>query len=43
MIYINASASYNARMVKSNMLRRLGVKPLPPSGVIEWVRMVDLA
>jgi uncharacterized damage-inducible protein DinB len=26
-----------------NMLRRLGVKPLPPSSVIEWVRMVDVA
>ena len=24
-----------------NMLRHLGVKPLPPSSVIEWVRAVD--
>ncbi|HEY8751153.1 MAG TPA: DinB family protein [Tepidisphaeraceae bacterium] len=24
-----------------NMLRQLGVAPLPPSGVVEWVRWVD--
>jgi len=26
-----------------NMLRQLGVDPVPPSAVVEWIMMVDQA